>query len=800
MKTIFTSLLLALIGYGQAQVAPGYFPYEWDNAKGKMYLYVDKLDQEFLYVNSLPAGIGSNDIGLDRGQIGDEGVVKFTRSGNKILLIKINYDYRAVSDDILERKSVEQAFAQSVLWGFDVDKDSTLGARIDLTPFLLRDAHGVANRLAQTNQGNYSLDKSRCALYLERTKNFPKNTEFEATITFTGTPKGGWIRSVTPDPTAVTVRMHHSFIELPGPGYEPREFDPRSGYFGTSYADYATPIESPLLKRFITRHRLQKKDPNAAKSEAVEPIVYYLDPGCPEPIRSALLDGARWWNQAFEAAGYINAFQVKMLPADADPMDVRYNLIQWVHRSTRGWSYGAGINDPRTGEIIKGQVSLGSLRVRQDFLIAQALLSPYGKSDDNDGPLLEVALARLRQLAAHEVGHTLGLAHNFAASTNDRSSVMDYPHPLYEVTADGHVTAANAYDDKIGAWDKRTILYGYQDFPAGTDEHAALQSILQENEKMGLRYISDRDARAADGANPYGHLWDSGSEAAEELTRLISVRQAALNQFGLNTIRTGAPLGTLENALVPLYLLPRYQIEATSKVIGGVEYAYDVKEVNTAKVTPVSPGDQKAAMESLFATLDPKYLVIPESILQYLPPQPLGYSRDRELFKIYTGQTFDPLGAAESSVQNTLGFMLVPARLARVVEQHDRFPEAHISLSDYLMAISKHVGSNTGKSAMEKEIGRLTEKRFYYTLMDAMKKADVSAQVRAEVLFFMSNAIDHLNSGGQDASDQAHRFALAQAIKAYLDDPGEFSIPEAKDMPDGSPIGMECMSGEVLNH
>ncbi|MCB0659167.1 MAG: zinc-dependent metalloprotease [Saprospiraceae bacterium] len=800
MKAIITSVLLTLFLSVQAAVTPGYFPYEWDNTKGKMYLYVDKLDQEFLYVNSLPAGIGSNDIGLDRGQIGNERVVKFTRSGNKILLVQVNYDYRAVSDDPLERKSVEQAFAQSVLWGFDVEKDTTWGAKIEITPFLLRDAHGVANRLAQTNQGNYSLDKSRCAMYLDRTKNFPKNTEFEATITFTGTPKGGWIRSVTPDPTAVTVRMHHSLVELPGPGYQPREFDPRSGYFGMQYADYATPIEESLVKRLITRHRLQKKDPKAAQSEPVEPIIYYLDPGCPEPIRSALLDGARWWNQAFTAAGYINAFQVKMLPADADPMDVRYNLIQWVHRSTRGWSYGASIVDPRTGEIIKGQVSLGSLRVRQDFLIAQALLSPYGNNDHNDGPLLEVALARLRQLAAHEVGHTLGLSHNFAASTNDRASVMDYPHPLYEVTAGGKITAQNAYDDKIGPWDKRTILYGYQDFPAGTDTHQALQDILLENEKMGLRYISDRDARSPEGANPYGHLWDSGNEPAKELTRLIQVRQTAMDQFGLNTIRTGDPLGTLENVFVPLYLLPRYQIEAVSKVIGGVNYGYDVKELSTAKVQPVSPAEQQAAMQSLFATLEPAYLVIPEAILQYLPPQPIGYNRDRELFKIYTGQTFDPLGAAESSAQNTLGFMLVPAKLARVIEQHDRFPGKHQSLSDYLMEIGKHVGSNTGTTAMEKELGRMTEKRFIYTLMENMKSSDVAPQVRAEVLFYLSNAADRLNSSGQDAADQAHRFALAQAIKTYLDNPGEFSVPEAKEMPDGSPIGMECMNGDGSPH
>ena len=383
---------------------PGFFKFYWDEKQGKIWLEVDKFNQEFLYVNSLQAGVGSNDIGLDRGQLGNERVVKFLRSGNKVLLTQVNYKYRATSTNPDERLAVEEAFAQSVLWGFEISTENKNAVLVDATRFFLQDAHGIKKRLQQRKQGTYRLDESRSAIYLPRTKNFPKNTEFEATVTFVGEAKGEWVRSVVPTPDVVTVRMHHSFVELLDDGYEPRRYDPRSGFISTSYFDYATPIDQPIVKRFIIRHRLKKKDPSAAVSEAVEPIIYYLDRGAPEPVKSALMEGASWWNQAFEAAGYRNAFQVKELPADADPMDVRYNLIQWVHRSTRGWSYGGSVTDPRTGEIIKGKVTLGSLRVRQDFLIAQGLVAAYKNGDIPDPRLLEMALARLRQLSAHEGG------------------------------------------------------------------------------------------------------------------------------------------------------------------------------------------------------------------------------------------------------------------------------------------------------------------------------------------------------------------------------------------------------------
>src|SRR6476469_381078 len=508
---------------------PGYFPFCWDAKTGKLWLEIDKWNTEFLYVESLPAGIGSNDIGLDRGQLGESFIVRFDRSGPRVLLVAPNYYFRAVSNNPDERLAVKDAFAESTLWVFEVAAEENGRVLVDATNFFLRDVHQVTNVLQRTQQGIYKLDPTRSAFYLPNTKNFPRNTEVETTLTFTGDPAGQFVRQVVPVPEAITVRERHSFVQLPPAGFKPRVFDPRAGYYGIDYMDFATPIEEPITKRFISRHRLQKKDPSARISEAVEPIVYYVDRGAPEPVRTALLEGARWWNQAFEAAGYRNAFRVELLPAGADPMDIRYNMINWVHRSTRGWSTGATISDPRTGEIIKATVTLGSLRDRQDYLIFESLLAPYKNGTENPDILTKTAIARIRQLAAHEVGHTLGLGHEYYNSSKGRISVMDYPHPLEKLNADGSIDLSAAYPAGIGEWDKVAIAYGYQDFPKGIDETAALQKILDDAWKQDLVYLTNQDTDAS----PRSDQWNNGRglDQGAELVRILKVRRAALDRF-----------------------------------------------------------------------------------------------------------------------------------------------------------------------------------------------------------------------------------------------------------------------------
>src|SRR5690606_6543604 len=407
----------------------GFFNYFYSEKDDEIYLEVNDLDKEFLYVQSLSTGVGSNDIGLDRGQLGNEAVVKFIKAGNKLLLVQLNQRYRAVTENVQERRSVEEAFARSVLFGFEIKEQRADAHIIDLTPFLLEDAHGVGARLEQGNHGSFKINKNKSALSLERTKAFPKNVEFEALLTLEGTAKSGALRSVLPNSRNLTVIQHHSFVELPDDGYEKRIFDPRSGSISVSYLDYSTPVFEPIEKRYINRHRLEKKNPDAAVSEPVKPIIYYLDPGTPEPVRSALLDGAKWWAEGFEEIGYKDAYKVEMLPEDADPLDVRYNVIQWVHRSTRGWSYGASVTDPRTGEIIKGQVCLGDIWIRQHVISAYVVMDkPFAETYDDHDNMMELALVSITQLSPHEIGHHLGFAHNFAASTNNDASVMDYPH------------------------------------------------------------------------------------------------------------------------------------------------------------------------------------------------------------------------------------------------------------------------------------------------------------------------------------------------------------------------------------
>jgi hypothetical protein len=770
---------------------PGFVPFYYDEKKDKIYLAIEKFGEELLYVRSLAAGVGSNDIGLDRGQIGGVHVVKFERRGPKVLMVELNYMYRALTESKDEKRAVEEAFAQSVLAGFPVEAEGGGKVLVDATSFFLRDAHGVAQQLREANQGDYRLDDQRSALFSEGLKNFPKNSEFEAILTFSGNPQGEYIKSVVPSPASVTVRQHHSLVELPDNQYKPRAFDPRSGYFGMSYFDYATPISEPIEKRFIARHRLEKKDPTAALSDPVEPIVYYLDRGTPEPIRSALLDGARWWNQAFEAAGYRNAFRVEMMPEGADPMDVRYNVIQWVHRSTRGWSYGATVMDPRTGEIIKGHVTLGSLRVRQDFLIAEGLLAPY--TDAQVAPEMEqMALARLRQLSAHEVGHTLGLAHAYSASAEHNSSVMDYPHPLVAIK-DGKLSLEQAYDNKIGAWDKASIQFGYQDFPDGADEASALKSMIAKSLSEGLTFLSDQDARPRGGAHPFAHLWDNGSDATEELKRVIEVRSIALRNFGERNIRPGAPMATLEEVLVPMYYFHRYQAEATSKLVGGTNYRYALRGDGQPVTQFIEPDVQERALTALLSTVTPQFLALPERIIQNIPPRPMSYDRHRELISGRTDLTFDALAAAENAASLTIGLLLQSARAGRLLEHHARDakqPSLESVIDKIAAATTKAAPSKGFEAAVQITVSGV----FVDQLLRLAGDDKASPQVRSVALLKANQLRTWLVSHAEGTTDvqfKAHYGQAAERIRRTQD--GDASTNRSKDLviPPGQPIGQD---------
>ena len=789
MKCLWIALLLSL-GVSAANISDktasarkldGYFPLYWDASAGKLYLEIPRLNTEFLYVTSLPSGLGQNDIGLDRGEIRASRIVRFERVGDKVLLVEPNYGFRATSDDANVRKTVEQSFPQSVLWGFKVEAEDGARVLVDATDFYVRDGGGVIEKLGEAKQGSYKFDASRSALYLPATKNFIKNTEVEVTVTLTSDHPGALIGQVAPEAQALTLREHHSFIELPGAGYKPRAYDPRAGYFDMNFYDFGTRFSEPVIQRVLPRHRVAVGGT----------LQYYVDPGIPEPLRSAVLEGARWWTQAFAAAGLPNAFKVDLLPADADPMDVRYNVINWVNRSTRGWSLGDAITDPRTGEIIKGQVTLGSLRPRQDYMIAEGLLAPYESGTAPSAEAEQMVLARIRQLAAHEVGHTLGLSHNYAASTHNRASVMDYPHPLIEIGKDGAPTLGNAYATGIGDWDKVSIAYGYSVFPTGVDEKAALHAILQKSIAQGLVFLSDEDARPAGSASPIAHLWDNGANAVDELNRLMEVRRRALDRFGERNIREGTPLSTLEDVLVPIYLLHRYQTEAVSKLVAGADYRFALRGDGQKQVEMVAAAEQRRSLDALLSTIRPEALELPERLLNLIAPPAHGYTRTKEDFVRHTGLTFDPLGAAESAANLTVRMILNPERASRLVEQHAR--DARIpGLAEVIRQLMQATWEAPAQTGMKGEIRRVVDSVVLYHLMALAKDESASMQARA----IAGRELDDLRKWlsaprAGDASSAAHWSSAAGQIRRFQENPKEFQMPAPAEPPPGQPIGEE---------
>lgn len=777
------------------QEMPGFIPLHWDSEEGRLYADISDIEGPFIYYNGLSHGLGSNDLGLDRGRLGDTFLVEFRKVGKKVFLAALNTKYTARSEDAQERRAVTEAFAESIIWGFAVVETSPDSLVIDLTDFALSDATGIADLLAARGEGSFNIDESRSAIYTPKTKSFPDNTEIDATLTLVGKSKGRILGTVAPNADAITVHGHHSFIRLPDDGYQPLPYDARAGYIHSGEAtlvyDYASPIDAPIKSAFARRHRLEKVDPTAKMSEAVEPIVYWVDSGAPEPVKSALIEGALWWNQAFEAAGYKDAFQVKVLPADADPMDIRYNVIQWVHRSTRGWSYGSSIRDPRTEEILKGHVTLGSLRVRQDYLIAEGLIAPYDENGDSVGQLSEFALARIRQLSAHEVGHTLGIAHNFSASADGRASVMDYPHPLVTLNDEGEVVLSDAYDVGIGDWDKRAVIWGYQDFPDEVSDAAGRAEIMAETLASGLSFVADEHARigsrgSAGPAHPKGSLWDNGADPVVELNRMMQLRAAVLNDFSERAIQSGRPMASLEDVLVPAFLMHRYQVQAAATVLGGQSFTYAMRGDGQVPNERVAATDQRAALSAMLATLEPSVLNIPERITSLIPPRPPQSGASRELFPRHTGYVFDPMAAASTAALITLDQLTDHKRAARLNNQH-RVDTSLPSFGEVLTILIDDRWPET-KDPELLSIERAVQLLLVDRLADLLANAQAAPQVRADALDALSKIKRRAERARvKDPASGAHMKYLAKRAATIIENPEAYTAGDLA-VPPGSPI------------
>ena len=791
----------------------GFFDLYWDNTNGLLFWEISELDTEFLYQISMGSGLGSNPVGIDRGQLRGTHVLAAKRIGPRVLLMEPNYGFVARSENPNEAQAVRDAFAPSVHWGFEIVAQTGERVLVDATQFFLRDARGVIDQIAARGEGDFTLDASRSAIHLPATRSFPENTEVESILTFTSSNPGQLVNGVAATGGAVTLRQHHSFIQLPDNGYRTRIADARVGVNGPTVYDYATPIDTDTRVRLAARHRLQKADPDADRSEAVEPIIYYVDPGTPEPVRSALIEGASWWNDAFEEAGFINAFRVTVLPDDVDPQDIRYNLIHWTHRRTRGYSYGNTVIDPRTGEIVRGVVNLGSLRLRQDYLHGQGMVPPFpgGISLPEDGSFgefadapdfeylaqvapaseaVEMALARVRQLSAHEVGHTLGFPHNYMASSYGRESVMDYPAPFVQIDENGNIDLSNAYVQRIGEYDKLSVNWLYREFPNGTNETQALERIAEQGVVDGLIYMGHTNNNFIGASHQYASVWDNGSNLVDHLKLEIRIREIGLERFGIDAIRTGEPMSTLEFVLLPLYMHHRFQLRSAIQSLGGADFRYALKGDGQIPFTIVEAEEQRDVLETVLSTLAVDFLALSPEIVEMIPPPAYRYSEGEE-FPGYTQQVFDPLAVASAAATFTVGEILNPDRMARLVffGSMGDYPDLQ-EVADGL--IETTWGASETGDTYRQQVLHTAQRSVVDQMMQQASMAGNPAEVRA----ILSDRLDQLASGIEtEGAPSPHRKLVAADIRRWQSRI-ENTVPGPQlQMPAGDPIGGSSRSG-----
>ena len=778
----------------------GLLPVYVDQKKGRILLRLPAPDAQgvsgrFLYLTALRTGLGSASIGLDRGMSGSTQVLHFRRVGKKVLAEYENPRFRASNAPVDEQAAAEASFAYSTVWAGDVAAEAPDGGvLVDVSGFLTRDVLNAADQLKQGEDDSFKLVADLSIADVTAVKVFPENIELEARQTFTSDKPGDEVKNIAPDPELVSVVVRHSLVKLPDPGYEPRRFDPRAGGFSTQVVDFAVPLGQDIVYDLANRFRLEKVQPGAARSPVKKPIVFYVDRGAPEPIRTALVEGAAWWAAAFDAAGYADAFRVEVAPEGVDPLDVRYNFINWIDRATRGWSYGQVVVDPRTGEIVKGSVLLGALRVRQDMLIFEGLVGAdqVGTGGPNDP--VRAALARIRQLSAHEVGHALGFNHNFAGSTQERTTVMDYPAPRLKL-AGGRIDLSDAYGVGVGRWDMFIVDWLYGEVPPGPAGAAALDAKARAAQTQGLRYVSDDDARPDGAAQPWGSLWDDGADPAAELRRMMQLRRVALDGFSTAALRSGEAMAGLRRKYVPIYLLHRYQALAALMLVGGVDYAYSVKGDAAPGGGAVPAAVQRDALDALMLTLQPTELDTPERLIAPLSAAWSG-APDRqfaiEVFDTAGGSVFDPLVAAETAAGLTLDGLTAADRLDRLVDQNRRDP-SQLGGAEMLDRLTSTVFPAAPAPGRLAEVQRRVQTRLVIDYAQGARDPAVSPAAAALLEAQLSVLAGRLKTApGADAAERAHRARLVMLLTDRKEMQRLLDRPKlTPKVPPGMPIGSD---------
>ena len=740
-----------------------------------------------LMFTGLATGLGSNPIGLDRGAGYDNYIARFDRNGERMLVVFENWNYRSsATDNPAHVRTIAESFPPSTPGSLPIVAQEGSRTLVDATDFLMRDWNDVSGTLAQNNEGSYSVARDRSSVYRQYTRAFPENSEIDVALTFTTTARPGQtVASIVPEGRSFTLRQHVSLLKLPDAGFKPRVLDPRMGFFGITFKDYAQPIQDPLEVRWISRFRLERTNQADPNSPIRNPIVFYIDRGIPEPVRSATREGARWWTEAFDRAGLRGAFRVEDLPEGIDPMDARYNVVQWENRNERGWSIGGSMGDPRTGEILKAQARMDSHRARTDYNLYAGLMGADAAAADT-----AFVLARVRQVTAHEIGHTLGMAHNYIASTYERGSVMDYPPPRVRMK-DGRIDISAAYDVGPGEYDILALRWGYGIFPPAT-ERDSLAAIVREGLSKGLLFLSDADARPEYASDPRTNLWDDAATAMDFLNHQMAVRRAAMSNFGLRNIKVGEPVALLQERFVPVYLMHRFAINSLAKTIGGMEYSYAMRGDGMVATKPIDAASQRRALSALVRAMSPSELAIPDTIIALLGPRPFSYAPYVELFGSRTRPAFDELGAARTLAQMVADAVLQRDRAGRLVQFATR-GEAPLTLSETVDELTASwSGAPSAESRKAAALRRVAQRAVADRMLLLASDKEAAPEVRSLIELKMDvlrRRARTLASGGPEM-ERAHWAAIAGDFTRWIERQELPSPTPPLRAPPGDPFGI----------